>query len=810
MTRLNYFIAVALAACLSAMIPATLFAQDSATSETTELVAVLTSSEASVFDKAKACQRLAIIGDESAVPALASLLADEQLSAYARDALEAIPGAAPDVALRDALSQLEGEQLIGVLGSIGVRRDVAAIDSVAKLLKNDHAAVAEAAARTLGYIGTAVASDILRGALSEATVESGPTLGNACLICVQQLTKQGETDKAVALCDAVAKSDLPEHIHRAATFNAILALGEEGLPRLVEQLKSDDEARFRLVLHAARRLDFDASAALETQFKKLSPARQVLLLTALGDLGNKASLPTVVEAAKTGESEVRVEAIRVLAHLGDATVVPVLLAAATQSDERLADAARSTLAVLDFGEIDAVIVDLLTSDDVTARHMAIDVAAQRKVAAATPALLELAESDEPATRTTAIKALGATARMEHLSEFIALAIRNQDSVDFAVMQSALKSACVRMPQEECAEKLAAAMSGAPTGAKVLLLEQLASVGGTTALETVVTAARSKDDAMQDAATRLLGGWLTADAAPAMLDLAKTLPEGKYQIRALRGYIRIARQLRMTLDERMTVCRNTLAIAKRSDEKRLVLDVLRRYPAPEGLRMAQLLLEDGQIEGQAQATIQAIKTAIGANGPKGPTGTPGPDENEFVPLFDGKTFDGWKGDLEFWRIVDGAVMGGNLKEKVEINQYLRTEKEYGDFELRLEFKLLGDAGTNGGVDIRAAKRPNSHEMDGYQADLGSGWWGCLYEHGRGRHILAGPEKDQRAKPVRLNQWNDYRIRCEGNRVQFWINGVQTVDYTEKNPDIPRKGIIALQVHGNLAMEAWYRKVRIKEL
>jgi len=156
------------------------------------------------------------------------------------------------------------------------------------------------------------------------------------------------------------------------------------------------------------------------------------------------------------------------------------------------------------------------------------------------------------------------------------------------------------------------------------------------------------------------------------------------------------------------------------------------------------------------------------------------------------------------------MGGSLKEKVKINQYLRTEKKYGDFELRLEFKLVGDAGVNAGVQIRSAKRTNSHEMIGYQADLGSGWWGCLYEEGRGRHLLAGPEKDQREKPIRLNAWNDYRIRCEGKRIQFWINGIQTVDYTEEDPNVPQTGIIALQVHGNLAMEAWYRNVRIKEL
>jgi len=810
MNRNIYFRVVVLVACLSAMVPAALSAQDAATSETAKLVAVLTSADASVFDKAKACQRLTIIGDESIVPELAGLLADEQLSAYARDALEAIPGEAPDVALRGALSQLQGDRLIGVLGSIGVRRDAEAIDAIAPLLASKDAATAAAAARALGHIGTPAAADILQKTLSKATAESGPTLGNACLICILQLTKQGEANKAVALCDAIAKTDLPKHIQMAAKFNAILALGEKGLPRLVEELGADDEARFRMALNAVRLLDVDASATLETQFNKLSPARQLLLLIALGDLGNKATLPTVVEAAKTGESEVRIEAIRTLAKLGDATVVPVLLDAAMQSDGRLADAARLTLAVLDSKEINTTIVDLLASDNIATRQMAIDVATRRKIAAAVPILLKQAESADTVTRTAAIKALGATARWEHLSDFIALAIKTQDSADSPVMQSALKSACVRMPQEECAEKLAAAMSGASTAAKVLLLEQIASVGGTTALETVVTAAKSKDDAMQDAATRLLGRWLTADAAPAMLDLAKTLPEGKYQIRALRGYIRIARQLRMTPNERMEVCKNTLAIAERSDDKALVLEVLKRYPTRQGLQLAESLLENPELEAAAQSTIQAIKKAIGDNGPKGSNGTPGPDENEFVHLFDGKTFDAWNGDMDFWSIEDGAIKGGTLKEKVARNQYLRTKKEYGDFELRLEFKLVGVDRTNGGIDIRAAQMPNSHEMIGYQADLGTGWWGCLYEHGRGRNILAGPEKDDRAKPVLAGQWNNYRIRCKGNRVQFWINGVQTVDYTEQEPDIPVKGIIALQVHGNIAMVAEYRNIRIKEL
>jgi len=193
----------------------------------------------------------------------------------------------------------------------------------------------------------------------------------------------------------------------------------------------------------------------------------------------------------------------------------------------------------------------------------------------------------------------------------------------------------------------------------------------------------------------------------------------------------------------------------------------------------------------------------------PDPTPVPDEKEFTSLLDGKTLDEWTGDMDFWRVEDGAIVGGSLTEKVEHNQFLRTKAEYGDFELRLQFQLLGER-TNAGVQIRTEEIPDHHEVIGYQADLGNGWWGCLYDESRRRKVLDGPPAAERDEPVRIGQWNDHRIRCEGPRIQIWINAVQTVDYTEPDPDIPMKGIIALQVHGKLTMEARYRNIRIKEL
>ncbi len=186
-----------------------------------------------------------------------------------------------------------------------------------------------------------------------------------------------------------------------------------------------------------------------------------------------------------------------------------------------------------------------------------------------------------------------------------------------------------------------------------------------------------------------------------------------------------------------------------------------------------------------------------------------DCDRFTPVFDGKTFDGWEGNLKVFRVEDGAIVAGNLKERIPHNEFLCTKKQYGDFELRLKFKLVGKP-ANAGVQIRSQRVPGDTEVCGYQADLGDGWWGCLYDESRRRKVLAGPPKPQRDKPVKRDDWNDYRIRCQGARIQLWINGRQTVDYTEPDDSIPRSGIIGLQIHGGDPREAWYKDIRIQEL
>ncbi len=186
--------------------------------------------------------------------------------------------------------------------------------------------------------------------------------------------------------------------------------------------------------------------------------------------------------------------------------------------------------------------------------------------------------------------------------------------------------------------------------------------------------------------------------------------------------------------------------------------------------------------------------------------------EAKPLFDGKTFNGWEGDTKkTFRIEDGVIVAGSLDTVVPRNEFLCTTKNYENFELKVKFKLLGDpAKANAGIQFRTKRIPNHHEVSGYQADMGQGYWGALYDESRRGKVLAAPDKAVRDKAVKLDDWNEYTIRAEGPRIRLWLNGIPTVDYIEKDAKIDRSGVIALQVHGGGKTKVLYKDIRLEEL
>ena len=197
----------------------------------------------------------------------------------------------------------------------------------------------------------------------------------------------------------------------------------------------------------------------------------------------------------------------------------------------------------------------------------------------------------------------------------------------------------------------------------------------------------------------------------------------------------------------------------------------------------------------------------------------------VPLFDGKSFAGWEGNdgessMKHFRIEKRAIVGGCMTEDLNHNQFVRTVKQYKNFELRLKYKVKAmDESYNGGIQFRSIPSTisgRSFEMVGYQADIISWKKGALYDEQR-RWDFLGMQLGS-VENYTAGDWNEYVLRCEGPRVRIWLNGVKTTDYMEPYVDSPFEGIgtiaqegyIALQIHEGKASEVWYKDIFIEEL
>jgi HEAT repeat protein len=578
-----------------------------------ELLAVL-KSDAAPADKAITCKQLAIYGSAAAVPELAKLLPIPELSSWARIALESIPGPEADEALRTATESLQGRLLVGTINSIGVRRDAAAVAALSGKLKDADAEVAAAAAVALGRIGNDDASKALRTALADSSPEVRSFVAEGCVLCAERLHSEGKSADAIAIYDEVRAADV--HLQRIveATRGAILARGQDGIPLLVEQLHADDRALFRLALGTAREFPgSEIDQVLVTEMTKSPDDRAALIVQAMADRKDTVVLTAILKAAEQGPLAVRLSAVDALARVGDVTCLNSLLKIAVDKDAELSVAAKDTLAELPGDNVNAQIVALLPKAEGATYPLLIELVGKRRIEAV-PQLLKALDNYSGVVRTAALVALGETVSLQQLSVLIDQVVAPKKAEDAEIAQKALKAASIRMADREaCAKELSAAVDRVKSvPVKGTLLQILGAMGGTNALQAIGKAAKSTDAQLQDISSRLLGEWMTEDAAPVLLELAK-IPSNPYQVRALRGYIRIARQFVLPDAKRTEMCQTAFDAARQTAEKKLVLDILKRYPTVDNLKMSIKLMKVQELKDDATQAMLVIAQKLSGKG-----------------------------------------------------------------------------------------------------------------------------------------------------------------------------------------------------
>ncbi|HUE73340.1 MAG TPA: PVC-type heme-binding CxxCH protein, partial [Pirellulaceae bacterium] len=206
-----------------------------------------------------------------------------------------------------------------------------------------------------------------------------------------------------------------------------------------------------------------------------------------------------------------------------------------------------------------------------------------------------------------------------------------------------------------------------------------------------------------------------------------------------------------------------------------------------------LMPDNQIQQFTQHELRSLVAYLSAGGQTPMLAT----KDNVAGFFNGKDLTGWRGDEKLWSVENGEIVGNT--EGLAHNTWLVNELSVGDFRLELDVKLVDNAG-NSGIQIRSQPMADG-EVKGYQADIGAGWWGKLYEE-HGRALLWDKSGEEH---VKKGDWNRYEIVCVGSRTQTWINGHKCVDLDD--PQGARRGIIALQLHSGGKTEVRFKNLKL---
>ena len=587
-------------------------AQDGSAADPKEqdLIAVL-KSDAPKAEKAITCKKLAIYGTEQSIPALAPLLADKELASWARIALEAIPGTAADTALRDALGKLEGRLLVGVINSIGVRRDVDAVNTLVQKLDDANASVASAAAVALGHIGGEQAAKALTQSLVDAPAGVRSAVAEGCILCAEQLLVHDRTAEAIKLYDTVRQADVPDQRHLEAIRGAILARRSAGIPLLIEQLRSEDKKRLGVGLRTARELPGrDVTEALAAELAKLSPERRPLLLLAVADRSDSVVVPTVLKAAQSGSKDLRLTAINILIRLGDVSCVPVLLEAATEDDAKLGQAAMETLVRLPGKDIDADLLARLPKARGKLGQALIDLAGQRQISEALPAIVSSLRDTDTGIRGAAVRTIGIIGQEQQTADLVKLLQETKGSNECADIEQALLAISGRCGTA-CISHLQPLTQSRDNSLYNIALHALAIIGGPDALESVKSAIKSAEPPVQDEAVRILSTWPNnwpgdGEAGQALLMLATSAEKMPHQVLALRGYLQYIRgNKELSNEQKVAKVKDVQPHIKRPEEQRQAIAVLAEAPSVSALELLTTLAEDPAVAEEAYSAMVQI-------------------------------------------------------------------------------------------------------------------------------------------------------------------------------------------------------------
>lgn len=329
---------------------------------------------------------------------------------------------------------------------------------------------------------------------------------------------------------------------------------------------------------------------------KLAPDGQAELLEALGDRQDTAARPAVLQMLQSEQEAVRAAALRALGGLGSASDVSLLAQKAAAGSKLERQSARQSLIRLRTREVNESIVSVMAKADPKVRVALFDVLAARNAKEALPSVLKSAEDAEPSVRTAALGALRFLADENHTAALVKILEAAKDDAERRKAELALLAVCSR-GREACAGAIIDGLAAADVPSRIVLLRALARAGGPKALAELVARLEDEDEAVGDQSLRMLSSWPDPAAVPHLLEIANRGESLRHRVLAIRGLVRLASP-QQDVPADLEVLSEVMNLAKRPQEKRLVLGVLGGVARPQSLALVIPTLDNPALAEEA--------------------------------------------------------------------------------------------------------------------------------------------------------------------------------------------------------------------
>jgi HEAT repeat protein len=566
-------------------------------------------SDATAAGKEAVSIQLSLIATEKSIPALSAMLLHPETAEMARYALARIPGSKADDALRKALDETSGTVKIGIINSLGERRDAKAVPMLQSLPTSSDPGIAAAAIDALGNIANRQALDALNAARGKVSGPLQKPVLEAYLQCAGRLAQSGDKNDALTVYKRLLSEQVSPMAHVAALNGIASVEGKNALATLSAQNGSQEpevqDAAIRLIAGIPGR---DSTVALMDRFGSLPAPAQVRLLAALAEHGDVTARPLLTQAAKGNSAAVRTAALAGLGKLGDEGSVGLLAEAAASGQTAEQAAGRQSLSELRGPGIDTAIVAAIGASSGNVKAELILAADERGSTAAAGALIQAVHQSDPDVRRSALRALRNVAGPAQVPALLEI-VKTSEAPDRDATQ-ALAAALKRSPPAEMSRAISAYKATSSLAPRLALIEAMGQTSSGDVLALLRDCLKDSNPEIERGAILALTGWADPAPLPDLLAIAKTSADPTLQVLSVRGCLKlIAAPSQHPIRESAKLLAGVMPLAKQPAEKKAVLALLPVYPCEESLQVAQDSLGDQTVANEAKASVERIKSAL---------------------------------------------------------------------------------------------------------------------------------------------------------------------------------------------------------